>query len=138
MPFDNFILQQANIKMFNPAISVPSHYDLLFDCDSSTGKGITIAQFGRIFKHCMDCDHYVFMPRKSKDHNSNSLAVDVKAIGFRLADYFLFEKYLGLTEDDFKDILSVCDTCFRVHLEKWSDWHKCPLGDDPDFVDDVE
>ena len=138
MPFDDFILRHASIKMFNPAVSVPSHFDLLFDCSSSTGKGITIAQFGKIFKLCMDCDHYVFTPRSNKGHSCNSPAVDVKAIDFRLGDYFFAENYLGLTDEDFKEILSVCDTCFYVYLEKWSDWHKCPPGDDPDFVDDIE
>ena len=139
LPFDDFILRQAAIKRFNPAISVPSLVDLLYACGSMLGTGITIPQFGKVFQCCMGCDRYVFSFQSARGHKCDGPAVDTNADTFCMTEYFFQKGYGGLTKENFKEILKVCDTCLRIHLLRYADTHKCDNGnddlDDPDFVD---
>ncbi|KAJ3503731.1 hypothetical protein NMY22_g18142 [Coprinellus aureogranulatus] len=135
MPFDDFILRQAGVKRFNPAVPAPTHIDLLYDCASATGRGISIPQFGRIFKRCADCDNFVLANRNNHSHRCDGPPADVKASNFQITEYLFDERCRGLTYADLQELLIVCDTCLRVHLIQHAFWHKCPTDNDIDFVD---
>jgi hypothetical protein len=77
--------------------------------------------------------------RANRGHACYGPVVNVIADSFFMTEYFFEERCLGLTDEDFKNILTVCDTCLRVHLSKHTDWHKCPDdAGDHDFTDNHE
>ena len=75
--------------------------------------GITLAEFGNIYKCCYDCGHYIFVDR-ARQHSCYAKAVNVSLPGFCLASCLRLNGFGGLAMEDFAKIYHVCETCLRV------------------------
>lgn len=90
--------------------------------------GITIAEFGSIFRSCRRCERYVFVDSTDL-HACNPLGwlPDVTSLDFNLTSELLLKrKFPGLGEDDLGKLFLLCDTCHRVHSTRYAAVHRCP------------
>ncbi|KAJ3533222.1 hypothetical protein NMY22_g7422 [Coprinellus aureogranulatus] len=117
LPLDMSYLRRARVRQFQPATvrgKVTSTL-LLFQSASILAGGITIAEFGRVYRRCSGCDRYVFVER-SFHHDCTAASVDVAGQHFALTTALYEEGFAGLTASDIEGIYSVCDTCSRIYM----------------------
>ena len=123
-PLDAFFLRQAGIQIYYPTSSTHlSNPRLLRESLIST-TGITLVEFGKIYKACYDCGRYVYAVRPSK-HSCYAGEVDVKGTGFCLFSYLYSDKYGGLTMRDLEKVYHACETCLRIFPSALSPYHCC-------------
>ncbi|KAJ3501531.1 hypothetical protein NMY22_g18897 [Coprinellus aureogranulatus] len=125
LPLDAAFLRDANIKKFNPAIkNPPTKGELFWTCTAFIAVGITIREFGRIMRGCVQCERYTFID-SIKGHNCEAAPYDPTAEEFSITAAIFRPRCPGMDAEDIEKVFSVCDTCRRVYITKYHYMHDC-------------
>ena len=127
-PVDAPVLRKAGIQIHYPTTPIYVSNARLLRESVVSEIGITLVEFGKVYRVCFDCGRYIFSDRASK-HSCYGNEVDVRAVEFCPISYFYSDLYGGLTMRDIGKIYHTCETCLCVFSSAMSFYHHCPNPD---------